>query len=125
MRYMLVLRYPEKAPGELTDDVMKAGQQAFRAYARALTDSGVLLSAEILQQSHAATMVSVRDGQLRVQDGPYADTREQIAGIFALEVPDLDAALAWAEKCPAAQWGSVEVRPSAVRVVDGTWVPAS
>ena len=46
-----------------------------------------------------------------MQDGPFADTKEAFAGIFMLDVPDLDAALAWAEKCPAAHWGTVEIRP--------------
>jgi len=84
----------------------------------------VLLSAEILQPSAMTTTVTLKNGSLQVQDGPYADTREQLAGTFVLDVPDLDAALAWAEKCPAAQWGAVEIRPSAVRVVAGSWVAA-
>jgi hypothetical protein len=63
----------------------------------------------------------VRNGKLQVQDGPFADTRESFAGIFVLDVPDLDSALAWAEKCPAAQWGTVEIRPSKVEFVDGAW----
>jgi hypothetical protein len=60
-----------------------------------------------------------------VHDGPYAEAKEVIAGIFMLDVPDLDAALVWAERCPAARWGSVEIRPSAVRFVDGAWVNAT
>jgi hypothetical protein len=55
------------------------------------------------------------------EDGPYADTKEQIGGTFVIDVPDLDAALAWAEKHPAAQWGTIEIRPSAVRYADGSW----
>ena len=68
--------------------------------------------------------MSVRQGKLQVQDGPFADTKESFAGIFVLDVPDLDAALAWAELCPAAQWGTVEVRPSKVRAVNGVWTNA-
>ncbi len=60
-----------------------------------------------------------------IRDGPYADTKEQIGGTFALDLPELDAALAWAEKCPEAQCGTVEIRPSVVRFVDGRWVPVS
>jgi hypothetical protein len=84
----------------------------------------VLVSAEVLQPSSNTTTLTLRDGGLRVQDGPYADTKEQLGGTFVLDVPDLDAALAWAEKCPAAQWGTIEIRPSAVRFTEGQWVAA-
>lgn len=97
---------------------------AFQAYAKALDDAGVLVTAEVLQPSAHSTTVALRDGRLQVQDGPYADTKEQLGGTFVLEVPDLDAALAWAEKCPSVQWGIVEVRPCAVRFVEGRWIPA-
>jgi hypothetical protein len=124
MRYTLILHYQEMTPAEIGEQAIEAGKQAFHDYARALHDAGVLVSAEILQPSTNTTTVRLRDGSLRVQDGPFADTKEQVAGTFVVNVPDLDAALAWAEKCPAAQWGAIEIRPSAVRVVDGTWMPA-
>ena len=98
---------------------------AFHAYAKALDDAGVLRSAEVLQTIASATSVSVKQGKLQVQDGPFADTKEAFAGIFMIDVPDLDAALAWAEKCPAAHWGTVEIRPSGVRFVDGAWTSAA
>src|SRR5690606_25003970 len=97
---------------------------AFQAYAQALDEAGVLVSAEVLQPSSSTTTVAIRDGSVQVQDGPFADTREQMGGTFVVDVPDLDAALAWAEKCPAAQWGTIEIRPSAVRYADGAWIPA-
>jgi hypothetical protein len=65
--------------------------------------------------------VRVRDGELLVQDGPFADTKEQLGGTFVIDVDDLDAALAWAAKAPAVAWGAVEVRPVATRYVDGAW----
>ena len=58
-----------------------------------------------------ATTVRLRDGQRLVQDGPYADTREQLGGFWIIDVPDLDAALEWAARCPAAGTGAVEIRP--------------
>jgi hypothetical protein len=125
MRYALLIHYPQPAVSTLTDDQIEAGKAAFHAYARALDDAGVLRSAEVLQTVASATSVSVKQGKLQVQDGPFADTREAFAGIFIIDVPDLDAALAWAEQCPAAQWGTVEIRPSAVRFVDGAWVGAA
>jgi hypothetical protein len=125
MRYALLIHYPQPAPATLTEDDLEEGKAAFHAYAEALQDAGVLLSAEVLQTVASATSVSVRQGKLQVQDGPFADTKEAFAGIFMLDVPDLDAAIAWAEKCPAAHWGTVEIRPSAVRFIDGAWtVPA-
>lgn len=124
MRYALLIHYPQPAISTLTEEDIEAGMAAFRAYAKALSDAGVLLSAEVLQTVASATSVSLKNGSLQIQDGPFADTKEQFAGIFMIDVPDLDAALAWAEKCPAAQWGTVEIRPSAVRFVDGAWTRA-
>ena len=54
----------------------------------------------------------VVDGKRRVQDGPFADTKEQLGGFFVIDVPDLDTALSWAARCPAAASGAVEVRPN-------------
>ncbi|HKJ93654.1 MAG TPA: YciI family protein [Longimicrobiales bacterium] len=125
MRYTLFLRYPEMTADDIGEEAIAAGQEAFHAYGKALEDAGVLVSAEVLQTSANATTLSLRDGELQVHDGPYAEAKEQIGGTFVLEVPDLDAALAWAEKCPAAAWGSIEIRPSAVRFVDGRWVAVS
>ncbi len=124
MRYTLLLHYPEMSPEDLGPEVLEAGQAAFQAYAQALDEAGVLVSAEVLQPSSSTTTLAIRDGSVQVQDGPFADTREQLGGTFVVDVPDLDAALAWAEKCPAAQWGTIEIRPSAVRYADGAWIPA-
>ena len=80
----------------------------WRSYLAALTESGVLADARGLQPAAAATTVRQRDGQRVVHDGPYADTKEQLGGYFVIEVPDLDAALEWAARCPS---GTAEVRP--------------
>lgn len=58
-----------------------------------------------------ATTVRVREGQRQVQDGPFPDAKEQLGGFFLIDVEDLDAALAWAERCPNAAGCAVEVRP--------------
>lgn len=50
-------------------------------------------------------------GEIKAHDGPYAETREQFGGYYIIEAPDMDAALKWAARCPAAQWGPIEVRP--------------
>jgi hypothetical protein len=124
MRYALLIHYPQPAVPAVSRDDIEAGMAAFQDYAKALQDAGVLRSAEVLQTISSATSVSVKQGKLEVQDGPFAETKEAFAGVFILDVPDLDAALAWAERCPAAHWGTVEVRPSAVRFVDGAWTGA-
>lgn len=121
MRYTLLLHYPEATAEDIAQEAIEAGMAAFKAYADALDDAGVLASAEVLQPSASSTTVSLRNGSLQVQDGPYADSKEQLGGTFVIDVPDLDAALAWAEKCPAAQWGAIEIRPSAVRYAEGSW----
>ena len=124
MRFTLFLRYPELSAEELGEEMLEAGQAAFHAYARELDEAGVLISAEVLQPSTSTKTVSLEKGAPLVQDGPYAETREQIGGTFVLDVPSVEAALEWAAKCPAAAWGRIEVRPSAVRFAEGRWVEA-
>lgn len=121
MRYTLLMHYPEATQEELGDEAMQDGMAAFDAFAKAIDEASVLVSAEVLSPSSSTTTVSRKSGELRIQDGPFADTREQLAGTFVIEVPDLDAAIAWAEKVPAAAWGDVEIRPSATRYIDGAW----
>ena len=121
MRYALLLHYPEMTPDELGPDALAEGMREFDEYAKALDASGVLISAEVLQPSAVTTTVTAADGSLRVQDGPFADTKEQLGGSFIIEVPDLDAAIEWAGKAPSAGWGAVEVRPSATYFRDGAW----
>jgi len=124
MRYTLLLHYPEMTEESIGREAIQAGMAAFNSYAEALDAAGVLRSAEVLQPSSASTTVAVRDGELRVQDGPFADTKEQLGGTFVIEVPDLDAAVDWAGRAPSVAWGAVEVRPSALRFADGRWQPA-
>ena len=122
MRYSLLLHYPEPAPGELDEAALAEGMRAFQIYAEALEEAGVLRSAEVLQQSSASTTVSRSTGELIVQDGPFADSKEQLGGVFVIEVKDLDAALDWAGRAPSAAWGHVEIRPTGTRWADGAWV---
>ena len=121
MRYTLLLHYPEPTAEELGPERLAEGMQAFQAYARALDDAGVLQSAEVLQRSDATTTISQRDGEYLIQDGPFADTKEQLGGSFVIDVADLDEALEWAKRAPSVAWGHVEIRPTATRYVDGAW----
>jgi hypothetical protein len=85
---------------------------AFAAYAQALAEAGVMIAATGLQPSRTATTVHIQDGQRHVQDGPFADTKEQLGGVYIIDVPDLDTALEWAARNPAASLAGVEVRPT-------------
>lgn len=124
MRYALLLHSLEAQDADITEEDMAPFKVAFDEYGKALANAGVLLAAEILRPVADTTQVTLRNGGLTVQDGPFVDTKENLAGVFVIDVPDLDAALAWAEKCPGAQYGVIEVRPSAISVVDGGWVMA-
>lgn len=122
MRYALLLNNAEPGEGDIPAEAIAQMQEAFGAYGSALQSSGVLVAGEILQPTAASTTVTLRAGSLQVQDGPFADTKEALAGVFVIDVPDLDAALAWAEKCPGATYGVIEVRPVSISLVDGAWV---
>jgi hypothetical protein len=90
---------------------VQAYMGAYFAYSEALRQAGVAIGGAGLLPPSAATTIRVRDGARSVQDGPFADTKEQLGGFFLIDVPDLDTALAWAARCPAAASGCMEVRP--------------
>jgi hypothetical protein len=121
MRYTLLLHYPEPTVEGFSPEALAEGMRAFQAYAKALEDAGVFASAEVLQRSDATTTVTLAGGELVVQDGPFADTKERLGGTFVIDVPDLDAAIEWARQAPSVSWGHVEIRPTATRYVDGSW----
>lgn len=76
-----------------------------------MAQAGVIVKGDGLQGPQMATTLRLSDGKRQVQDGPFADTKEQLGGCFVIEVPDLDAALDWAAQAPSARTASVEVRP--------------
>ena len=121
MRYTLLLHFPEVDEESLGEEMMAEGQRAFASYAATLHQAGVLVAAEVLQPSSRTTTLRMVDGDLQVQDGPFADTKEQLAGTFVLDLPDLDAAMEWARQAPSIEWGAVEIRPGATYTVDGVW----
>src|SRR5258706_6355807 len=86
---------------------------AWRAYHKALVEAGVYVGGNPLQAPETGTTVQLKEGKRRVQDGPFADAKEQLGGFIIMELPSLDAALDWAARCPTAATGAVEVRPLA------------
>jgi hypothetical protein len=110
MRYLLLIYFEETAE---PPDPQQAEQvmRDYWAYEKAVADAGVKQSSEALEGTDTATTVRVRDGERVVTDGPYAETREVLGGFYLLDVPDLDAAIEWAARCPGASYGTMEVRP--------------
>ena len=113
MQYvMLIYETPQEIRSRTTDknDPYIA---AWRAYYRSMVAAGIYVGGNPLEPIDTATTVRHKDGKRHVQDGPYADTKEQLGGFIILELPSLDAALDWAARCPTAATGAVEVRPVA------------
>ncbi len=97
-----------------------AKQPAYSAgwgrYTKALMDAGIFVAGAGLQGPDSATTLKLRNGKRLVQDGPYAETKEELGGFYVINVPDLDTALDWASRCPCVANGLVEVRPNLVPV---------
>ena len=106
MRYMMIIHHDEDALAKADQGRLWKEYAAFNEALKKVGQPG-----QGLQPSSAATTVRVSGGKTAVLDGPYADTKEQFAGFYTVDVPDLDQAIAWAARCPSAQYGSVEIRP--------------
>ncbi|MEN0061639.1 MAG: YciI family protein [Myxococcota bacterium] len=117
-----ILIYESEADQQIreTDGPEQAEVQAgYSAYTDALVAAGKMRGGERLDLPHTATTVAARPGQaLKIQDGPFADTKDQLAGFYIIEANDLDDAIAWAARCPAARTGRIEVRPVLPRSLD-------
>jgi hypothetical protein len=110
MKYILLVHHPKDVFDAPRDPALAA---AGRAYGEALQAAGIFVAGAGLVGPQNATTMSVRDGKRQVQDGPYAETKEFLAGFVIIDVPDLDAALEWAARNPAAAVSAIEVRPLA------------
>ena len=111
MQYMLLIYGDERAAEGVPREQMTETINAYMAYTQALHDAKVWVASNRLRPTSTATAVRSKDGQNKVIDGPFAETKEQLGGYYLIDVPDLDAALSWAERCPGARYGTVEVRP--------------
>ena len=111
MQYLLMIYGNEAGMQAASKDQVTQMSAAYMAYTEAMKQAGVIHGGERLRPTSEATTVRVKNGKTEVLDGPYADTKEQLGGFFTIDVPDLDAALAWAAKCPGASMGTMEVRP--------------
>jgi len=112
MRYAILIYESETDVASRIDlDRRERYWAAWRAYSEALNAAGVTRTGAALQSAVTGTTVRMKGNVRQVQDGPYADTKEQLGGVVLIDVPDLDTALDWAARCPAAAYGAVEVRP--------------
>jgi hypothetical protein len=114
MNYTFLLYSDPRAMADMTEADWAREKEVYGAYIGALREAGVFVSTDWLQPVTTATTLSVENGKTRIEDGPFAETAETLGGYFVVDVPDLDAAIAWAEKCPAAQYGKVEIRATAM-----------
>ena len=112
MEYLLLIYSDEAGWSKMTPAEQEQGMAAFHAYTEALTKAGVLRGKNRLQPASSTTTVRMVDGKSQVLDGPFVDSKEQLGGYYLIDVPDLDAAISWAARCPAAVYGVVEVRAS-------------
>jgi hypothetical protein len=116
MQFALLIYESPQAWATRNSDEMDPYIGAWRAYYRTLLEAGVYVGGDPLEVPETGTTVRISDGKRRVEDGPYADSKEQLGGFMILELPSLDEALDWATRCPTASAGAVEVRPLAVEV---------
>ena len=111
MQYLLMIYGDETEAAKIPPEQIKTMMPAYANYTEAMKQAGVWLGGDRLRPTNAATLVRMRDDKPQVLDGPYADTKEQLGGYYKIEAPDLDAAIAWAARCPGARNGTIEVRP--------------
>ena len=113
MQFALLIYESPEAFATRNNQNLDSYTGAWRAYYRALVEAGVYVGGDPLELPETGTTVRLNGGKRGVQDGPSADTKEQLGGFIILEVPSLDVALDWAARCPTASAGAVEVRPLA------------
>jgi hypothetical protein len=111
MQYLLLIHDDPQLWGDMSEDERNAYFGEYMGYTQALVDAGIWVGGNQLQGTDTATVVRVRDGETLTTDGPFAETKEQLAGYYLIEVETLDDALDWAARIPSARIGTIEVRP--------------
>lgn len=110
MAYLLTVLEPRGQRGERTPEQGRQAYQQMLDFGAGLSERGVLLAASALRSESEGFRLSVREGERRIVDGPFAEAREMIGGFFLVDVASRDEALAIAAACPAAEWATIEVR---------------
>ncbi|WP_111498098.1 MULTISPECIES: YciI family protein [Marinobacter] len=119
MKYLALVYYDEAIMNGMPQHEWDALNRECMACVEGLESSGHFITGSPLLPTSSATTVRVRDGKLSLTDGPFAETREQLAGFYMLEARDLNEAIGLAQKIPPARYGSVEVRPARELVAEG------
>jgi hypothetical protein len=113
MEYIVLIYGSEKGWTSMSKPEVERMYAEYRTYSADLAKAGVLRGGSELKPTTSATTVRLRGGKRQVTDGPFAETKEQLGGFYLIDVPNLEAALDWAARCPSAGDGSIEVRPLA------------
>jgi hypothetical protein len=111
MQYLLLIYQNEAEVDGMAEAALKTMHADYMAFTQSIVQSGNLKAGDALQRTSTATTVRVRNGKTLTTDGPFAETREQLAGYYLVEAKDLDQAVTLAERIPSAKFGSIEVRP--------------
>jgi len=111
MRYLLMIYQSEAVHAQYTQEQLGLEYAAYNAFSEEIQKKGVMTGGEALMPINTATTVRVRDGKALTTDGPFAETKEQLGGFYVLKCKDLDEAITYAAKIPAAADGSIEIRP--------------
>lgn len=125
MRYLCLIVWDEELLATLPQAEINRLNAAHLALNEELIASGHFIEAEPLEPSTATTRIRVRGGKTALMDGPYMETKEQVAGFYLIEARDLNEAIQVAQRFPSARHGTVEVRPCRRLVVDGEARPSS
>jgi hypothetical protein len=111
MRYVLLIYGSEEDSARMTEEERAALMQAHFAFANETLKRGLLTGGAPLQPTNTAKTIQVRHGKTLITDGPFAETKEQLAGTYVLNCKDLDEAIEMASRIPDALTGSIEIRP--------------
>ncbi|HEY7197130.1 MAG TPA: YciI family protein [Gaiellaceae bacterium] len=122
MQYMLLIYDDEQVWENMSEEERGQVFAQYGAYTQELREAGAFLYGDALQPTASATTVTVRDGETLATDGPFAETKEQLGGLYVIEAESIDQALEWASKIPSARIGKIEVRP--VVIYDTAEAPA-
>jgi len=112
MKYICLVYYKESEIDAMTQTEWDALNRECIAFGESISSSGHFVGGAPLEPTHTATTVRVRDGKMSTTDGPYAETKEQLAGFYELEAKDLNEAIQVASRIPPARFGSIEIRPA-------------
>ncbi len=125
MRYLCLIYLDEKELAAMPESQMNMLNARHLEFNDGLLTTGQFVEAEALEPGTAATCLRVRQGKAVVTDGPFAETKEQVAGLYLIEARNLDEALQVAGRIPSAPLGTIEVRPCRDLIVDGVRHKAS